>query len=83
MKNNTRGFHLATVHVIIHVQWIMKKFKKIFKDDCLKYLLWYTAIDWLVYIPLDKRGYQVNSFLISPWKHMLWVLIGSTALRPF
>ena len=28
-------------------------------------------------IGLDKRGYQVNIFLISPQKHMLWVLIRS------
>ena len=26
-------------------------------------------------IGLDKNGYQVNSFLISRRKHMLWVLI--------
>ena len=26
-------------------------------------------------IGLDKSGYQVNSFLISQYKHMLWVLI--------
>ena len=26
-------------------------------------------------ISLDKNGYQVNIFLISPQKHMLWVLI--------
>ena len=25
-------------------------------------------------IDLDKSGYQVNIFLISPQKHMLWVL---------
>ena len=28
-------------------------------------------------IGLDKSGYQVNIFLISPRKHMLWVLIRS------
>ena len=28
-----------------------------------------------VFIGLDKIGYQVNIFLISPQKHMLWVLI--------
>ena len=28
----------------------------------------------MVFIGLDKSGYQVNSFLISPRKHMLWVL---------
>ena len=26
-------------------------------------------------IGLDKGGYHVNIFLISPWKHMLWVFI--------
>ena len=31
----------------------------------------------------DKSGYQVNSFLISQWKHMLWVLIRSASLGPF
>ena len=32
---------------------------------------------------LDKSGYQVNSFLISWQKHMLWVLIRSTSVRRF
>ena len=27
-----------------------------------------------MYIGLDKGGYPVNIFLISPGKHMLWVL---------
>ena len=34
-------------------------------------------------IGLDKNGYQVNSFLISPRKRMLWVLIRSTSVRCF
>ena len=34
-------------------------------------------------IGLDKSGYQVNSFLISHSKHMLWVLIRSTSVRRF
>ena len=29
-------------------------------------------------IGLDKSGYQINSFLISPQKNMLWVLIRFT-----
>ena len=29
------------------------------------------------YKGLDKSGYQMNTFLISPQKHMLWVLIRS------
>ena len=29
----------------------------------------------------DKSGYQVNVFLISPWKHMLWALIRRMSLR--
>ena len=32
-----------------------------------------------LYIGLDKSGYQVNIFYISPQKHMLWVLIRSTS----
>ena len=31
-----------------------------------------------VFIGLDNYGYQVNIFLISPRKHILWVLIRST-----
>ena len=31
-------------------------------------------------IGLDKSGYKVNSFLISPLKYMLWVLIRGKAL---
>ena len=34
-------------------------------------------------IATDKRGYQHNIFLISPRKHMLWVLIRSASLRHF
>ena len=34
-------------------------------------------------IGLDKIGYQVNSFLISQQKHMLWVLIRSASARRF
>ena len=32
---------------------------------------------------LDKSGYQVNIFLISAQKHMLWVLIRSASARRF
>ena len=31
----------------------------------------------------DKREYQINIFLISPQKHMLWVLIRSISVRCF
>ena len=34
-------------------------------------------------IGLDKGGYPVNIFLISPRKHMLWVLIRSALVRHF
>ena len=30
-------------------------------------------------VGLDKSGYQVNIFLISPRKHMLWALIRSAS----
>ena len=35
------------------------------------------------FIGLDKSGYQVYIFLISPRKHMLWVLIRSASARRF
>ena len=35
------------------------------------------------FIGLVKGGYPVNIFLISPQKHMLWVLIRSASLRCF
>ena len=31
----------------------------------------------------DKRGYQVNIFLIFQQKHMLWILIRNTLARHF
>ena len=34
-------------------------------------------------IGLDKGEYPVNIFLISPQKHMLWVLIRSASARRF
>ena len=37
----------------------------------------------ILHIGLDKGGYPVNIFLISPRKHMLWVLIRSTSPRRF
>ena len=39
---------------------------------------------WIyIIIGLDKGGYPVNIFLISPRKHMLWVLIRSASPRSF
>ena len=35
------------------------------------------------HIGLDKSGYQVNNFLISQRKHMLWILIRSASVRRF
>ena len=35
------------------------------------------------FIGLDKSGYPVNIFLISPRKHVLWVLIRSASPRCF
>ena len=37
----------------------------------------------LIHVGLDKGGYLVNIFLISPQKHMLWVLIRSASVRHF
>ena len=34
-------------------------------------------------LPQDKRGYQVNIFLISRQKHTLWVLIRSASLKTY
>ena len=34
-------------------------------------------------IGLDKGGYPVNIFVISPRKHMLWVLIRSASAYVF
>ena len=34
-------------------------------------------------IGLNKSGYQVNSFLISRRKHMLWVLFRRASMRHF
>ena len=36
-----------------------------------------------VHIATDMRGYPHTIFLISPKKHMLWVLIRSTSVRGF
>ena len=40
-------------------------------------------IETFTSIGLDKSGYQVNIFLISPQKHMLRVLIRSASVRHF
>ena len=40
-------------------------------NKVLSWALWQTVR----MVGLNKSGYQVNSFIISPQKHMLWVLI--------
>ena len=44
-------------------------------SDVFRKLL--ISFEQVSFIGLDKSGYRVNSFLISPRKHMLWVLIRS------
>ena len=41
------------------------------------------TLNEMPFIGLEESGYQVNSFLISQRKHMLWVLIRSTSVRHF
>ena len=36
-----------------------------------------------LFIGLDKKRYEVNIFLISPQKHVFWVLIRSASVRCF
>ena len=50
-----------------------------------KYYIWFYAsiAPNIPSIGLNKGGYQVNSFLISWWKYMLWVLIRSASVRRF
>ena len=44
----------------------------------------FLATEWqTVHIGLDKSGYQVNSFLDSQQKHILWVLIRRASVRHF
>ena len=54
-------------------------------DNCLKEILTFVYYGSIVnkHIGLDKGGYPVNIFLISPRKHMLWVLIRSSSARRF
>ena len=54
--------------------------KKKKSEAYLEYEIYFTIF---VTIGLDKSGYQVNIFLISPQKHMLWVLIRSALARRF
>ena len=48
-----------------------------------RYCLFLFLHDNIYSIVLDKRGYEVNIFLISPWKQMLWVLIRSASYSCF
>ena len=43
----------------------------------------FSIFGYTDFIVLDKRRYQVNIFLISPQKHMLWVHIRSISGRHF
>ena len=54
-----------------HNGWLFVEIRKMRLDDALL-----TGN-----IGLDKGGYPVNIFLISPQKHMLWVLIRSTSTK--
>ena len=53
--------------------------KSVYQVNIFSYFSTKTYVD----IGLDKSGYQVNIFLISPRKHMLWVLIRSASARRF
>ena len=47
---------------------------KFVQSECLMQILAFNLIG------LDKSGYRINIFLISPRKQMLWVFIRSASL---
>ena len=53
------------------------------KEERYQYFLVERLRPRAMAIGLDKSGYQVNNFLISHQKHMLWVLIRSASARRF
>ena len=55
----------------------MQQYKNEYRKHC------FQDVEHLYCIGLDKGGYPVNIFLISPRKHMLWVLIRSASVRRF
>ena len=69
----THKKHLGVVLVMSAPQCIMCRNKENINTLRLK----------TVSIGPDKSGYQVNNFLISPRKYMLWVLIRRASARHF
>ena len=59
----------------ITISWYRKTGKKIHIIRKLRHI---HLLSYMGIAP-DKRGYSHNTFLISPQKHMLWVLIGSAS----
>ena len=75
-----------------NIQWERRQIRVSTSEKGGKYLHIRVISLEVLFIPLreeiipiaaDKRGYPHNIFLISPRKHMLWVLIRSASSRRF
>ena len=69
---------------VIYIKMLLYCFHVLLSNLLLFFMLWYKVnfiCPMTMIIGLDKSGYQMNIFLISPRKHMLWVLIRSISLR--
>ena len=97
-KNRAWDFNwITTMHVDeslqISIHVFLEKRKR--SQSCCLLMAWQACqglITWKlyvctdnnnIYITLDKNGIRLNTFLISQWKHVLWVLIRSISLRCF
>ena len=72
---------------VIRLHWCTGWFESSLGAHVSRYIFSYWSSNKYVsenkIIATDKRGYPHNIFLISRWKHMLWVLIRSTSVRRF
>ena len=55
--------------------WVLEAFRLQLRIFVVSVVNFINLILTFLHIGLDKGGYPVNIFLISPQKHMLWVLI--------
>ena len=79
---NTKGEYGKVTDTEIKWSIISKSVMIIIFVEFINQLIDYL-INYARFIGWDKWGYPVNIFLISPYKHMLWVLIRSASPRRF
>ena len=85
-NENKVGWLLVTCALYTENTNVYKALQRRMRRPVRAYIVCFSSsifehIDFRTIIGLDKSTYQVNIFLISPRKHMFWVLIRSASAR--